>query len=302
MLLSDDDLIVLSNKAISAAYQAGQIITQHTGLQIPVQSKVAGESLASQVVTEVDMLCQESILKILLPSCKLFDLALLTEESADDNMRLEKDHFWCIDPLDGTLPFIEKSSGYAVSIALVSHAGTALIGVIYDPVRQTLYHAVKGTGAFLNNKPWTIKDISSKESHVLTIVSDRSFSQQSNYPEIIKKLEAAAIELGFSGIKKIQHGGAAMNACWTLENNPGCYFKFPKQQNGGGSLWDYAATSCLFNEIGAVVSNIDGNPLDLNRPDSTFMNHQGIIYASNQDIAEKIRQIYSTMPPVFKKD
>ena len=52
--------------------------------------------------------------------------------------RLELNYFWCIDPLDGTLPFIEGKVGYAVSIGLVSRDGTPLIGVVCDPYHQTL--------------------------------------------------------------------------------------------------------------------------------------------------------------------
>ena len=60
---------------------------------------------------------------------------------------------------------------------------------------------------------------------------------------------------------------------------------------GGGSLWDYAATACLFGEAGAVVSDVHGDPLDLNRSDSTFMNHRGAVYATDLDLAERIREI-----------
>lgn len=292
MQLSTDELMILSNQAISAACQAGHIIAEHSKSPTSVQRKAGGDSLASKVVTEVDFLCQEVILKALLPSCLEFDLALLSEESRDDKMRLLKDNYWCIDPLDGTLPFIERSSGYAVSIALVSRSGQPLIGVIYDPVEQTLYHAIKGCGAFRNEQRWLFKDISLAEEQALTIVYDRSFVQHRNYEQLIVSLEVIAGGLGFNGLKHIKHGGAAMNACWVLENCPGCYFKFPKQENGGGSLWDYAATSCLFNEIGAMVSDIEGGSLDLNRQDSTFMNHRGILYTTHQAIADSIQTLY----------
>jgi len=208
---------------------------------------------------------------------------------------VEKDFFGSIDPLDGTLTFIESTPGYAVSIALVSHSGTPLIDVIYDPLRQTLYHAIKDSGAFRNNQPCPLPPASVPAKHLLTMVSDRSFVQQNNYTQIMEQLKVFAAKSGFDGIKTIQHGGAAMNACWVLENSPACYFKFPKPHNGGGSLWDYAATSCLFNEIGAIVSDIEGKSLELNRDDSTFMNHKGILYATDQNIAEGIKNIYKSL-------
>jgi myo-inositol-1(or 4)-monophosphatase len=288
---SNKTLLSLSNSAISAALQAGGIIAKFVTQEIVIQTKTGGENLASQVLTEVDLLSQEIILETLLPTCNTFDIALLTEESDDDRKRLEKDYFWSIDPLDGTLPFIESRSGYAVSIALVSRSGIPFIGVIYDPVKKTLYHAIKDLGFFRNKRLWNIRPSSLLKKNTLTIISDRSFVQQNNYLQIMEKLRGISLELGFNQIKTIQHGGAAMNACWVLENSPACYFKFPKQTNSGGSLWDYAATACLFNEVGAYASDIYGEPLDLNRPDSTFMNHRGILYASHQKIADKISNL-----------
>ena len=71
-----------------------------------------------------------------------------------------------------------------------------------------------------------------------------------------------------------------MNACSVLENFPACYFKFPKSKNGGGSIWDFAATTCIYQELGLPATNFEGGKLDLNRKDSTFMNHQGVFYAN----------------------
>jgi 3'-phosphoadenosine 5'-phosphosulfate (PAPS) 3'-phosphatase len=83
-----------------------------------------------------------------------------------------------------------------------------------------------------------------------------------------------------------------MNALWCLENAPACYFKFPKPQEGGGCFWDYSATACIFHELGAIATDIHGDPLDLNRPDSTFMNHRGSLYATNHELAQRIMDLY----------
>ena len=295
MKLSADDLHLLSQCAISVAYQAGHLISKYTHCQVSVENKTAGASLASQVVTEVDLLSQEIILQTLMPTCDIFDLALLTEESTDDQSRLEKDFFWCIDPLDGTLPFVESTPGYAVSIALVSRCGTPQIGVIYDPVEQTLYHAIKGFGAFRNGKHWKPEPSYASPKQSMTFITDRSFLHHSLFNKCVAELKHMATEIGCNGLSIIQHGGAAMNACWVLKKMPACYFKFPKPQAGGGSLWDYAATACLFLETGAAASDIYGEPLDLNRPDSTFMNHRGVIYASDSDMARRVMDIYKNL-------
>ena len=288
MKLSSTNLFLLSQCAISAAYQAGQIISSFSGQSVTVNKKQGGDTLASQVVTEVDHLSQEIILQTLLPTCDMFDLALLSEEIPDNRERLEKDFFWCIDPLDGTLPFIQSTPGYSVSIALVAHDGSPIIGVIYDPVEQTLYHAVKGCGAFRNSKPLTLKLASIKSDQALTWIADQSFEQHPLFSTVMRELENIAKQIGYSGLTTVLQGGAAMNACWVLEKQPACYFKLPKPEPGGGSLWDFAATACIFQEVGALVSDINGNALELNRHDSTFMNHQGALYSSHTVLAKRI--------------
>jgi 3'(2'), 5'-bisphosphate nucleotidase/myo-inositol-1(or 4)-monophosphatase len=292
MQLCQKDLFLLSQCAISAAFQAGQIITRYAQSKVTVNLKQSGLTLASQVVTEVDHLSQAIILQNLRPTCEQFDLALLTEESSYDRKRLEKDFFWCIDPLDGTLPFIESTPGYSVAIALVSREGIPYIGVVFDPVKQTLYHAVKGSGAFRNGTIWNLQSPKKTIQHPLTFVIDRSFTQHPHYTAVLAKIGAIAKELEYTELKIIKQGGAAMNACWVLEQAPACYFKFPKCEAGGGGLWDFAATACLFNEINAVASDINGQILDLNRTDSLFMNHRGVLYATDTYLEKRITQLY----------
>lgn len=292
MRLSTSDLFLLSQCAISAAYQAGQIISSYSDRSVAVMTKQGGNTLASQVVTEVDHLCQAIILQTLLPTCDRFDLAVLSEEMPDNRERLQKDYFWCIDPLDGTLSFLQSKPGYSVSIALVARDGSSVIGVIYDPVTQTLYHAVKGCGAFRNSQPFTLESASTASEQTLTLVADPSFEQHPLYSTVIKELKNIAQQLGYLGLTTLLQGGAAMNACWVLEKRPACYFKLPKSQLGGGCLWDFAATACFFQEIGAWVSDINGNALALNHPESIFMNQQGILFSSDAVLAKQIIRMY----------
>jgi fructose-1,6-bisphosphatase/inositol monophosphatase family enzyme len=251
MSLEINDLKELTNIAIKAAKEAGEMISNNAGKNISYEKKETGESLAAQVVTVVDKQSQEIILKHLNPTLEKYDLGLLAEESEDDLSRFKKDYFWSVDPMDGTLPFIESRPGYCVSIGLVSKEATPIIGVIYNPIENTLYHAIKGQGAFRNEHPWQI-ELSSNNKEEL-----------------------------------IDRGGAVMNACWILENTPSYYCSRPKPTNGGGCVWDYAASACLFAEVGAWVSDMHGQPLELNREESLFMSHKGVLYASNHTIAQK---------------
>jgi fructose-1,6-bisphosphatase/inositol monophosphatase family enzyme len=281
------DLKELTKQAVRAALDAGELIRSFQDREVEVLHKEGGDTYASQVVTEVDRKAQDAILRVLGPVSEEFHLAVLTEENEDDGSRFEKEFFWCIDPMDGTLPFIRKEPGYSVSIALVAKDGSPLIGVVYDPVHDVLWQATKGEGILRNGEPWTL-NASSKE---LTFTYDRSFVDRPERDRVLQELETYAQSVGLKKLVTIQFGGAVINACHALENGPGCHFKLAKPQEGGGSLWDYAATACLYEEAGAVVSDVHGGPLDLNRPDSTFMNHRGAIYATDQDLAERIKGI-----------
>ncbi|WP_375577714.1 hypothetical protein ABWH96_11710 [Marivirga tractuosa] len=70
-----------------------------------------------------------------------------------------------------------------------------------------------------------------------------------------------------------------------------CYFKFPKEQKGGGSIWDYAATRLFFEELGLIVADSFGKQLHLNNPESTFMNKTGVLYATDGSLFDFILRL-----------
>ncbi len=284
MKLSTSHLNELADVAISAAVEAGQMIARSRPLE--VEHKAGGGSLASQVVTEIDRRSEDIILDHITPTLERFGLGLLTEEKDDDGGRHMADYFWCIDPLDGTLPFIEGSLGYAVSIALVRRDGVPWIGVIYDPVEAKLLHAIRGVGAFQDRRSWQTEPRPGGE--VLSVFADRSFGASDDHDAVLDALDRIASDMGRTGVQLHTTGGAVMNAWNVLAHPPACYFKVPGP-SGGGSLWDFAATACLFNEIGAVATDMHGRSLDLNRADSTFMNHRGVLFASEEGLALRIR-------------
>jgi len=276
----------LKSLAIQAAQTAGVIINAHRQSTIQVQQKNVGSSAASQIVTEVDHLAQAAILAILQPSCLEYDLALLAEESSDDGLRHKKPAFWCIDPMDGTLAFVQNESGFSVSIALVAQNGQPLIGVVFDPVSETLFCAVRGQGAYKNGRLMQRPQLDKNRPLVLS--TDFNFQQHPWLRQTQLGLDKLAQTLGLPSAEIQFRIGAVLNACHILESPNCCYFKYPRTDNSGGSLWDYAATACLFHELGLAATDIYGEPLELNRCGSTFMNHRGLLYAADAELAAEI--------------
>ena len=288
MQLSKTQKEDLAKIAIEAVKDCQEILKQYKDVPLKKQHKDKGHSRASSVVTEVDFLCQKKILSHLKPTLSTFDLGLLTEEAEDDKSRLIKDYFWCIDPLDGTLPFTEGASGYAVSIALIARNGISHIGVVLDPGKEALYHAILDGGAFCNQKP-LLRGKKEKPKH-LSLMVDRSLVERDFYHQVIGKILDISQKLDYKAPMKItQHGAAVMNALWALEEG-GLYFKLPKKEEGGGSFWDFAATCCLYKECGLFVTDFFGAPLLFNQKETTFMNQKGVLYAADKKLAEALLQ------------
>ncbi|MCW8330961.1 inositol-1-monophosphatase [Photobacterium sp. SDRW27] len=328
MTLSPQQLQALLVLATEAASKAGQYIAAFDRSQLLVDHKAAGNSLSSQVVTQVDLDSQAIILDVLAPSIEQYDIAVLSEENASeenvsDHSRFQKAYFWCIDPLDGTLPFIEGSDGFAVSIALVEQSGKPVIGVVHNPVTGDTYQAInfqailsqasepevvshklapysETAKVLKNGLPWQPK----MQSDTFTLYIDRSFENDPYYVPCIEMLETFVRQQGYSKLNVVNTCGAVMNAIGVLENAPACYLKLPKVKKGGGSLWDFAATAaitqaCLFSHIHAQtqsptrvwVSDSHGAPLDLNRLDSNFMNHKGALYVSGAEHEALLRGV-----------
>lgn len=278
MTPTSDDIKKLCEYAIEAAVSAGEYIAKTRPLN--VEHKNSSGSLATQVVTEVDRESQARILRILEPTFAQYDLGLLTEESPDDGSRLLKDYFWCIDPIDGTLCFIEGAPGYAVSIALIARDGIPYIGVVYDPAERVLYHAIRDGSAFKNSIPW--QPDFSQPDEPLTIFTDRSQVANLLFEPVARAMNASWGT----------YGGGVSNAIWCLENAPACYFKFTKPGSGGGCIWDFAATTCIYRELGAWASDVHGAPLNLNRDDSIHMSHCGVLFATHSTIAQRFLQLH----------
>lgn len=291
MILKRDDLETLLAIAIKAAKAAGSIIEGYRNKSFDIISKEAGDTEASQVFTQADLESQNTILTYLNPTLKSYDLGILLEEDNDDGSRFIKDYFWSVDPLDGTLSFIKGYSGYSVSIALVSKEGRAVIGVVYDPYKKNIYYTIKGSGVFKNGEKW----LPNKKGDSLTLIYDRSFTGNKHYNRTVKHIKELANELNLHRVNIIDNLGAVLNALSVIERSPGIYFKFPKKSLGGGSLWDFSATSLIVDELEGQSSDIYGNPIELNRKESTFLNHRGIIYSSNIYLSKKIQRLFKSL-------
>lgn len=285
--LTTTELERLCEAAKQAAVAAGKYIQSQFDEHYERQHKAGGDSLASQVVTAVDFKAQEIILDHLQHTLEKYDLGLLTEELADDRSRVEKAYFWCIDPMDGTLPFTEHRTGFSVSIALISSAGDPVVGVVYVPDLEACYSSIKCAGVLLNGHPFIRKE---GLNDVIHFYMDRSF-QSEPYYDFVKAQFSEFANQHSAAIQYHADFGGVRNAIGVMSSGKGCYFKFPKKQQGCGSIWDYAATRLFFEELGLCVSDAAGQKLHLNNWKTTFMNDVGVLYATDEVLVRFIVEV-----------
>jgi len=225
------------NIAVRAARRAGSIITRAAidgGFE--VRSKRMND-----FVTRVDHAAEEAIIEIVRKAYP--DHAVLAEESGAAAGRAE--YQWIIDPLDGTTNFIHGFPQYCVSIA-IRHRDALAHGVIYDPVRNELFTASKGRGAFLNDRRIRVsKCVRLGDALVGTGFPFREMTRINLYVQQLRNLMAKS-----AGVRRA--GAAALDLAYVACGRLDAFWEM------GLSPWDMAAGALMIQEAGGLVGDLRG--------------------------------------------
>jgi myo-inositol-1(or 4)-monophosphatase len=225
------------NTAVKAARAAGKVIS--LGSQnldrLTVKSKREND-----FVSEIDQKAEQAIIQTLLDAYPSH--AILAEESGEAG---ESEYQWVIDPLDGTTNFLHDFPQYSVSIALL-HRGKLDQAVIYDPVRNDLYTASRGRGAFLNDRRIRVgKRDKLQDALIGTGFPYRDFTHLDAYLGMFRDLVQKT-----SGLRR--PGSAALDLAWLAAGRTDGFFEI------GLNAWDIAAGCLLVIEAGGLVSDFAG--------------------------------------------
>ncbi|MGZ8967498.1 MAG: inositol monophosphatase family protein, partial [Gallionella sp.] len=192
--------------------------------------------------------------------------AILAEESGSHG---ESEYLWIIDPLDGTTNFLHGFPQFAVSIAL-EHKGVLTQAVIYDPVRNELFTATRGQGAYLNDKRIRVsKRLQMADALIGTGFPYSNFQHMDSYLAILKDVMQKS-----SGLRR--PGSAALDLAWMAAGRYDGFFET------GLKAWDIAAGCLLITEAGGMVSDLVGK-------DSYIKT--GHICAGNPNIHEQLLRL-----------
>ncbi|ATQ78167.1 inositol monophosphatase [Massilia violaceinigra] len=237
------------NTAIKAARRAATVIQRAS---FDVDRISVTEKQHNDFVTDVDQAAEQAIIETLLKAYP--DHAILAEESgASANLNDESEFAWIIDPIDGTTNFMHGYPNYCVSIALAQR-GIVTQAVIYDPVRNDLYTASKGAGAYLNDKRIRV---TKHDRLANTLLCSGHGAGPRALAEYMKMYGVVA--------ERCQAVRSAGSAALELANvaagrSDGFYEK-------GLKAWDIAAGSLLVTEAGGIVGEFNGESAYLHKGD-----------------------------------
>jgi myo-inositol-1(or 4)-monophosphatase len=248
--------------AVKAARRAGNVINRGARELdlLTVTSKGPKD-----FVSEVDREAERSIVETLLGAYP--DHAILAEEGTAKGANADAENVWIIDPLDGTTNFLHGFPQYCVSIAL-AHKGQVAHGVIYDPVRNDLFTASRGRGAFLNDRRIRV----SKRQHLRDCLVGTGFPfRDGSYLDTYLRMMKAMIEQT-AGLRR--PGAAALDLAYVAA---GFYDGFWEV---GLNAWDVAAGSLLIQEAGGLIGDLSG--------DGDFLHGGQVIAATPKIFAQMV--------------
>jgi fructose-1,6-bisphosphatase/inositol monophosphatase family enzyme len=246
MMLEQKDLSRMLETAEVAARLAGQRAMEESSyIKVEVKSP-------DQLVTQADTICQQIIIDRIKETYP--DDGFIGEEGPNGNMlkqppRGSKKIWWVIDPIDGTTNFAKGMLLFTVSVAAM-YEGEPVVGVIYDPATDSMFTAVKGGEARLNNRRIMVCEDGFDQ---FSSIGTDSFFDNGVPKWVIALMEKA---------RSRTLGSSCLQLAYLAKGSLiGVVFVRPK-------IWDVAAGVLIAECAGAVVSDWKGNklfPIDLDK-------------------------------------
>ncbi len=224
-----------------AARRSGQIAAGYFGQAPEVWDKPDDAGPVTAADLAVNMMLKDALL-MARP-----DYGWLSEETEDDNARLDSETIFCIDPIDGTRAFINGTKDWAHSLAIINK-GEVTAAAVYVPMRDLMFTATKGGGAHLNGNP--IMPNTNTDIDAATVLThkancDGRFWKSGTFPDV----------------KTAFRSSLAYRLCLVAEGKFDAMLTLRPTWE-----WDVAAGTLILSEAGGTVSTQRGDPARFNNP------------------------------------
>lgn len=251
----------LTNMIRRIAIEAGEIVLDYYDDLLPEDIDRKGDgSPVSEADRKAEAFIQKA-LKDLIPELPFVGEEAFAEGRADDVTGAP--YYWLVDALDGTKEFISGGEDFTVNIALVQD-GVPILGVVYAPVKESLYaghsgtHAIKWTAETNKDKPITVRR---PPAEGLVVVGSKSHGNNQDLSRFLEEFK----------IQKVVKRGSSLKICAIAEGKADLYPRF-----GPTCEWDTAAGDAVLRAAGGFLTKVDGTPLVYRHQDPKFLNPEFI--------------------------
>lgn len=249
-----EELELRYQKALDVAERASSFLLSHESLRRSVSDKAAND-----YVTAADKKAEELIESEL--RCTFPDDSFLGEEGGREG---ESDKLWIIDPIDGTVNFMNSFPCYTISIAFRDKDGMQL-GVVALPRQNEVFSAMAGEGAFLNGERiHTEENADTKKSLALLVPPHRIHQYLDDYMAKMRRLYEV-----ISDVRSI--GSAALSLCYVAAGRCDMYYEM------GLHIYDIAAGALIVKEAGGTVTYLNDDEDFIEIVASSEKNHSGYL-------------------------
>ena len=241
--------------ATEAARRAGKILRYRLSTSKEISFKGRKD-----IVTDVDLAAERAILDILQKEYP--DFGILAEES--EPVTSASPYTWVVDPLDGTRNYA-SGIGHFCTVVALSHGNDPVLGITYDPIREELYSAERGLGAFLNGERLSISENQELSQSLLCCDMGYVDEKAGQAIDLIRHLWPGMLTIRLMG-------SSALGVAYAAAGRVDLYFHHSL------SPWDIAAGLVLVREAGGIVVDKQGQPANLRTPS---------VIASNPQLVER---------------
>jgi myo-inositol-1(or 4)-monophosphatase len=235
--------------------EAGNNIRASFETELDIQTKSNPNDLVTNMDREVEQFFIKKIRE------KFPDHKILGEEGFGDSLSSLEGTVWMLDPIDGTMNFVHQQRDFAVSLGIYEN-GIGRIGIIYDVVRDELYHAIKGMGAYLNGK--TLSKLGEVDVREAIIGINPTWLMENRRIDHNLLIPLAKEARGLRS-----YGSAALEMAFVAAGRIDAYIALRL------APWDFGGGSILVEEVGGVVTNITGEKLNFLGTDSLLVAKPG---------------------------
>ena len=244
--------------------EAGALALSLFGTDLKNWTKGASSPVSEADIAVNDLL--ESRLRSATP-----DYGWLSEESVDDEARLEKRLVWIVDPIDGTRGYLAGREDWCVSVALVEN-GSALLAAVFAPASDEFFFAMRGQGAVRNTVPV-----------LATSGTELDFSRVAGPKPLVERLSRQTGEITLHP----RIGSLALRLCRVAQGSLDAAFA------GGQSRdWDLAAANLIVQEANGNMTALSGDAILYNRREVTH----GVLVAAGRDRHASIVEHFRNRP------